>query len=110
MQKLKINIGKNVDLHPQDQILATPLALIMFCSVLYTFVICDTLDDGTIRYLLRHDFHPDVKLRDWWHHFKDAVHERPQTFSQERAKIFQGGGGQEPTFCSKTNKKDTIFF
>ncbi len=35
------------------------------------------------------------------------IHGRPQTFFQGRAKIFQGG--QEPTFCLKNNKKDTIF-
>ncbi len=35
-------------------------------------------------------------------------HGRPQTFFQGRAKIFQGEG-QEPTFCLKSNKNDTIF-
>ncbi len=32
------------------------------------------------------------------------IHGRPQTFFQGRAKIFQGG--QEPTFCLKTTKKN----
>jgi hypothetical protein len=33
---------------------------------------------------------------------------RPQSFFHGRAK-FSRGGGQEPTFCLKNNKKDTIF-
>ncbi len=42
-------------------------------------------------------------------HSKNLVfdHGRPQTFFQGRAKILQGG--QEPTFCLKSNEKDTIF-
>jgi hypothetical protein len=41
-------------------------------------------------------------------HIEYGLHWRP-TFFQRRAKIFKGEGGQEPTFCLKNNKKDTIF-
>ncbi len=55
-----------------------------------------------------HHRHPLGLLR-WGGSFFLFVkgHGRPQTFFQGRAKIFQGG--QEPTFCLKNNKNDTIF-
>jgi hypothetical protein len=43
-------------------------------------------------------------------HIFDPLYGHPQTFFQGRPRKFSKGGGQGPTFCLKTTKKDAIFF